>query len=141
MYEIHAAGYLTLRIVLAQWLFFAAWRRWKTGLKAYAHYYAPLFKPFGFSAPILQGLLGLATFIEVIAAVLLFLGAWKWIALLLLAPYFIIQAIAWSIVTPYWDPRHFFPRLIIYFLLTVLPMAWDLWSLDNWLHLTDFHHP
>ncbi len=138
MYELHAIGYLTLRVTLGIWLIAEGIRHFRIGARKMASFYSPLypsmikevFLKIGFTAGYI---------IELISGILLIIGFAKPFALLILSPYFIMQALGRSIITPYWDPRHFFVRLIIYFLLTALPLSWDIYSIDFFLNLQTYH--
>ena len=42
-------------------------------------------------------------------------------------------SLAFSIMRPMWDLQHVFPRLALLVAVLILPEAWDLISIDNFL--------
>lgn len=70
---------------------------------------------------------------EFVGGLLLILGLFKPIALALLGLDLIFVGVAFSMLEPVWDMRHVFPRLLMVFLLMVLPPEWELFSLDHLL--------
>ncbi len=138
MYELHAIGYLTLRVILGIWLIAEGIRHFRIGAGRMASFYSPLYPSIIKKSFLKIGFIVGYT-IELVVGVLLIIGFAKPFALLILSPYFIMQALGRSIITPYWDPKHFFVRLIIYFLLTALPLSWDIYSLDFIFNLQTHH--
>ena len=138
MYELHAIGYLTLRVILGIWLIAEGIRHFRIGAGRMASFYSPLYPSIIKKSFLKIGFIVGYT-IELVVGVLLIIGFAKPFALLILSPYLILQALGRSIITPYWDPKHFFVRLIIYFLLTALPISWDIYSLDFIFNLQTYH--
>jgi putative oxidoreductase len=68
---------------------------------------------------------------EFVGGLLLVLGLFKPIALTLLGLDLILVGVAFSMLEPVWDMRHVFPRLLMVFLLMVLPPEWEVFSLDQ----------
>lgn len=71
--------------------------------------------------------------IEFTGGLMLVFGFLKTVALTLLGIDLIIVGIAFSMLEPVWDMRHVFPRLLMVFLLMVLPGEWELFSIDYFL--------
>ncbi|NPA34207.1 MAG: DoxX family membrane protein [Chlorobi bacterium] len=138
MYELHAIGYLTLRVVLGIWLVAEGLRHFRIGSKKMASFYRPLYPSFVKESLLRIGFI-IGYIIELLSGILLIIGLAKPFALFILSPYFILQAVGRSSITPYWDPKHFFVRLIIYFLLTALPLSWDIYSLDFIFNPPTYH--
>lgn len=138
MYELHAVGYMTLRTILGIWLLAEGLRHFKIGSERLASFYKPLY-PAWIKTSLLKAGFTIGYIIEILTGILLILGLARPFALFLLGPYFIFQALGRSLITPYWDPKHFFVRLIIYFLLTALPLSWDIYSIDFLIN-SGFHN-
>lgn len=138
MYELHAIGYLTFRVILGVWLVAEGLRHFRIGAKKMASFYRPLY-PSLIKESLLRAGFILGYIIELVAGISLIIGLAKPFALFILSPYFILQAVGRSIITPYWNPQHFFVRLIIYFLLTALPLSWDIYSLDFIFNQLTYH--
>ena len=68
---------------------------------------------------------------EFLGGLFLVLGLFKYIALYLLGADLIIASIAFGIATPMWDMRYVFPRLALLLFLLIIPVSWDLFTLDN----------
>jgi len=71
--------------------------------------------------------------VEFIGGLMLILGLFKTISLTVLGIDLIIVGIAFSMLEPVWDMRHVFPRLLMVFVLLVLPGEWEFFSLDHLL--------
>jgi putative oxidoreductase len=78
------------------------------------------------------------SFVGLLAGLLLILGLFKYIALYLLGIDLLLAAFAFGLIKPMWDMQHVFPRVLLLFLLLVLPESWDVFTLD---HLLFFHKP
>lgn len=71
------------------------------------------------------------SFIGLLGGFLLVLGLFKYIALYLLGIDLLLTAFAFGVIRPMWDMQHVFPRLLLLFLLLLLPDSWDVFSLDH----------
>jgi len=77
------------------------------------------------------------SYTELICGFLLIMGLFKYYALYLLGIDLILASIAFGITTPMWDMRFVFPRLALLLFLLFVPIAWDLYSLDNLFFSTE----
>lgn len=68
---------------------------------------------------------------ELICGALLVLGLMEYPALYLLGINLVVAATGFGIVTPLWDVRHVFPRLVLLLFLLLVPHAWNAWGLDH----------
>ena len=68
---------------------------------------------------------------ELICGTLLIVGLFEYQALFLLGLNLIIAAIGFGLSTPMWDSRYVFPRLVLILFLLLVPVSWNVWSLDN----------
>jgi putative oxidoreductase len=68
---------------------------------------------------------------ELFGGVLLVLGVLEFPVLYLLGLNLLVAATGFGIVTPMWDTKHVFPRLILLLFLLVIPAEWNAWSLDH----------
>ena len=73
------------------------------------------------------------SYVELIGGFLLIIGLFEYPVLYLLGIDLIIASIGFGITKPMWDLRYVFPRLALLLFLIVVPITWDLWSLDNLL--------
>lgn len=80
---------------------------------------------------LLKGAAVYTSFVEFIGGLLLVLGLFKNYALLLLGVDLIIVAMGFSMMEPVWDMRHVFPRLMMVFVLLILPGEWEYFSIDQ----------
>ncbi len=80
---------------------------------------------------LLSGAAVYTSFAEFIGGLLLILGLFKNYALLVLGVDLIIVAMGFSMMEPVWDMRHVFPRLIMVFVLLILPEDWEYLSIDQ----------
>lgn len=87
----------------------------------------------GFPLSVVKPLLTLSSFIEFAGGFLLIIGLFKYYSLYLLGLNMIGASLAFSIMRPMWDLQHVFPRLALLVALLILPEAWDLISIDNFL--------
>lgn len=77
------------------------------------------------------------SYVEFIGGFLLIIGLFKYWALYFLGIDLILASLAFGIVTPMWDMRHVFPRLLLLLFLLIVPYSWDIISLDNFLLSTN----
>lgn len=75
---------------------------------------------------------GLTSYLEFIGGILLVTGFIKPFAFALLAINMLLVSIAFSLNSPMWDMRHFFPRFLILIILMLTSMHNDWFSID-WL--------
>ena len=68
--------------------------------------------------------------IELIGGLLLIFGLFQYHTLCLLGIGLIIASVAFGMVKPMWDMRHFFPRLLLLLFLLLIPDSWNTLSLD-----------
>ncbi len=80
---------------------------------------------------LLKGAAVYTSFVEFIGGLLLILGLFKNYALLLLGVDLIVVAMGFSMMEPVWDMRHVFPRLMMVFVLLILPAEWEYFSIDQ----------
>ncbi len=76
-------------------------------------------------------LLLIAGLIELFGGVLLIIGGMKHLLAVILSIYFILYALAWSMVSPWWDIRHFGFRLALFITYLVIPERFDILTLTN----------
>lgn len=93
----------------------------------------PSFKKIGLPTIFTKTFLFLTSWIELIAGGLLILGLFKYISIYLLGVDLLLVVIGMSLITPVLDLKHIFPRLILLFLLLLLPAEADIISLDNFI--------
>ncbi len=88
----------------------------------------------GFQQRIPHGLISIAAFFtaysELIGGTLLILGLFQYAALYLLAINLLIASVGFGMLTPLWDMRNVWPRLILLLILLYVPVSWSAWSLD-----------
>jgi len=88
----------------------------------------------GFQQRVPHGLISVAAFCtaytEFIGGTLLVLGLFQYVALYLLAINLLIATIGFGMLTPLWDMRNVWPRLILLLILLYVPVKWSMWSLD-----------
>lgn len=89
----------------------------------------------GFKQRVPSGLISIAAYFtaytELIGGTLVLFGLFQYVALYLLSVNLIIAAIGFGMVTPLWDMRNVWPRLILLLILLYVPVNWSIWSLDN----------
>ncbi|HLP53609.1 MAG TPA: DoxX family membrane protein [Fluviicola sp.] len=68
---------------------------------------------------------------ELICGFLLVFGLFEYAALYLLGLNLLIAATGFGIVSPLWDMKHVFPRLVLLLFLLLLPVTWNTWTLDH----------
>ena len=73
----------------------------------------------------------ISSWIELIAGAMLILGIFKTIAAMVLCLNLIVVATGFSLSKPIWDEMHVFVRLSLLLLVMLLPEQWDQFSLDN----------
>jgi len=76
-----------------------------------------------------------STYIELIAGSLLIIGLFKPIALLLLGINLIMVTVSFSFHKGIWNMQNVFPRLLLLIALFLIPMEWDVWTMDYLLNL------
>lgn len=91
----------------------------------------PSFQKIGFPALFTKTFLFITSYIELIAGGLLILGLFKYICIYLLGVDLLLVVTGMSLITPVLDLRHIFPRLILLFVLLLLPVGVDIISLDH----------
>lgn len=93
----------------------------------------PSFQKIGLPTIFTKTFLFLTSWIELIAGGLLILGLFKYISIYLLGVDLLLVVIGMSLITPVLDLKHIFPRLVLLFLLLLLPAEADIISLDNFI--------
>ncbi len=73
------------------------------------------------------------SYLELVGGLMLILGLFKYAALYLLGFDLLLAAVGLSILSPMWELKHAFPRLILLLIVLALPPNWDLWSVDQLL--------
>lgn len=71
------------------------------------------------------------SYVELIAGLLLIVGFFKYCALYLIGIDLLLVAFAFGLMKPMWDIQYVLPRLILLIFLLVVPIEWDLLSLDH----------
>ena len=74
-----------------------------------------------------------ACYTELFGGLLLILGLFKYVALYLLGINLIVASIGFGINTPMWDTRYVLPRLLLLLFLLIVPLTWDILSIDNFI--------
>ncbi|HCA82654.1 MAG TPA: hypothetical protein DEP18_02625 [Flavobacteriales bacterium] len=74
-----------------------------------------------------------SSWVELIGGGLLILGLFKVVVLPLIAFDFLLVAMAMSTMSPLWDMRHLFPRVVLLLLVMIVPFMIDIFSLDHFL--------
>ena len=67
---------------------------------------------------------------EFIGGSLLIVGLWQHVALYGLGINLLVAAIGFGVMSPLWDMRHIWPRLVLILFLLLVPASWFGWSLD-----------
>jgi len=70
---------------------------------------------------------------QLICGLLLVLGLFKYVALYLLGANIILASIAFNIVSPMWDMKFVFPRLVLLVFLLIIPQSWDVFTIDRYI--------
>lgn len=78
------------------------------------------------------------SYVQLIAGVLLIIGLFKYYALYLLGIDLLLVCVVFGLVTPMWDMRHVFPRLLLLIFLLIVPEEWDVLSFDYFWSPTNF---
>ena len=79
------------------------------------------------------------SYVELIGGFLLIIGFVKYYALYALGIDLLMATVAFSIIEPMWNLKHVFPRILLLFLLLIIPPQWDVisidwaWSLFKWM--------
>lgn len=68
---------------------------------------------------------------ELICGFLLLLGLFEYAALYLLGLNLLVAATGFGIMSPLWDLKHVFPRLVLLLFLLLLPESWNTWTFDH----------
>ena len=71
------------------------------------------------------------SYTELIGGILLVFGLFEYATLYILGINLLIAAVGFGIVTPLWDSRFVFPRLVLLLLLLLSPSGWHIFSLDQ----------
>jgi len=82
----------------------------------------------------------LTSYIELICGFTLIIGFAKYWSMYLLGFDILFAAVAFGIVEPMWDMRHFFPRMVLLLFLLIIPSQWDVISVDYAWSLIKFMH-
>ena len=85
-----------------------------------------------FGKSILKTAILISSWIEMVAGALLIAGFQRDAALILLSADMIVAGIVFSMIKPMWDMQFYFPRLVLLVFLMIIPLGWDIYSLD-WL--------
>lgn len=91
----------------------------------------PSFQKIGLPSIFTKAFLFLTSWIELIAGGFLVLGLFKFASIYLLGIDLLLVVIGMSLIAPVLDLKHIFPRLILLFLLLLLPAEADIFSLDT----------
>ena len=135
LYEYHATAAATIaRIFLGLLFFFQGYDAvFRVGIGKAIATYDEGFKPKGVPHLLTIAAAWFTAYTELICGALLVLGFMQYAALYLLGINLLIAATGFGIVTPLWDTRHVFPRLLLLLLLLLIPQAWNAWGLDHLL--------
>jgi putative oxidoreductase len=74
-----------------------------------------------------------ASFTELICGLCLILGLFQTMAFYLLGLNLVLATIGFCIISPLWDTRHVFPRLLLLLILMLVPHELHVWTLDHLL--------
>lgn len=103
----------------------------KLGLTKVADVFDEQCRPQFISSSLFRGLIAASAYVEFLAGILLLAGLFKGFALFALSFNMLFVAVAFSLIQPLWDMRHFYPRLIFLVALLIMPPEWDRFSLDH----------
>jgi putative oxidoreductase len=131
--QYHSVAAVTIaRILLGLLFFFQGYDVvFRIGLRSATQTYAEGFGPKGVPHFLVVAASWFTAWTELICGALLILGLFEYAALYLLGINLLIAAAGFGIVTPLWDMRHAFPRLVLLLLLLLVPNAWHCWTLDH----------
>ena len=74
--------------------------------------------------------------VELIGGLMLIVGLFKSYVLLALGIDLIMVVAAFSIIKPMWDMQFVFPRLMLLAALLIMPVWWDVYSLDHYFEIS-----
>ena len=121
----------TLRVILGILLFSQGYEKFfKIGLKEVANTVVDYEQQFNPPNWMIRAIVFVNSFIELIGGLLLILGLMKITVLYILGANFIMVTIAMSMNKSMWDMKYFFPRLILFITLLLIPSRFDQWTLD-----------
>jgi len=92
--------------------------------------YEDMFQNKGIPSAFTKCAVWFTTYTELIGGILLILGLFEYWVLFILGLNVLIASIGFGMVTPMWDTRFVFPRLVLLLFLLLIPSDWNLWSLD-----------
>lgn len=133
-FEIYIKPFLPLmiRLILGSLFFFQAYHKlFKIGLKETNQTIYSGYRDTKVPEWFIRLSVSLSTYIELIGGVLLFFGLFTPIAMILLGINLIMVTIGFSYLKGIWDMQHVFPRLALLIALFLIPLSWDIWSLDS----------
>ncbi len=79
---------------------------------------------------LLKPAIGISSIIELVCGLFLFFGLFKNMSLFFLAGNLVFVAFIFSCIKPMWDLQFYFPRLLLIFILLMLPPSSDIFSID-----------
>ena len=71
------------------------------------------------------------SYVELICGFLLIIGFFEFSSLFLLGTSLIVASIAFSVISPMWDMKFLFPRLLLLLFLLLMPITFDIFSVDS----------
>jgi putative oxidoreductase len=71
------------------------------------------------------------SYVELICGFLLIIGLFEFTSLFLLGTSLIVASIAFSVISPMWDMKFLFPRLLLLLFLMLMPITFDVFSVDS----------
>ncbi|ASS50419.1 MAG: hypothetical protein A3D31_12695 [Candidatus Fluviicola riflensis] len=120
------------RIFLGLLFFFQGYDAlFRVGIGKATAAYAEGFNPKGVPRFLTMAAAWFTSVTELICGFLLLLGLFEYAALYLLGINLLVAAIGFGIISPLWDVKHVFPRLLLLLFLLSLPQDWNAWSLDH----------
>lgn len=78
------------------------------------------------------------SYVELICGFMLIIGLLKSIALYLLGIDLLMVCVAFSLIKPMWDLQFVFPRLLLLIASLVMPVNWDVISVDYLIGIVEF---
>jgi putative oxidoreductase len=75
------------------------------------------------------------SYVELICGFLLIIGLFEFVSVCILAISLIVATIAFSAISPMWDMKFLFPRLLLILFLLLMPAYSDFFSFDNLLEI------
>lgn len=126
-----ALAMLVIRIVAGVLFFMQAYDRlFNVRIEGVLNAFGDMFTRKGISRSFQRSIVILTSYTELAGGLMLMLGLFKYVALYILGIDLLFAAVAFSLIKPMWDMQYYFPRLVFVIALLLLPVEWDVFTID-----------